>query len=365
MSKQKTLFTLGGSAFVLAIGIVAATNLITNALTPSGGFALQVSPSPLVATVKPGTTTNLELNIRNQGSDTENLKIDLRKFAIDKQSGAVNLADETPVGITDWVSFSRPSFTLESGKTLTEKVRISLPQDTGFSYSFALLISRANGDTLTSPGASIHGSVAVFTLINVDRPGAVRKFEITDFKPSMPIFEYLPADFKVTFKNTGNTIVQPYGNIFIQRGSNDGLPISTLPLNDQHGYLLPGSPRTLTSTWNDGFPVYKTTIGVDGKQKKDLAWDLSKLIDFRFGQYTAKLIAIYNDGQRDVPVASEVTFWVIPWRALLILIVVIAIVLYLFRIVIRRRTQYAMKHTHSDGDKIKVKVKTQNKSTDE
>ncbi|MDP2837693.1 MAG: hypothetical protein Q8O53_00240, partial [Candidatus Moranbacteria bacterium] len=47
--------------------------------------------------------------------------------------------------------------------------------------------------------------------------------------------------------------------------------------------------------------------------------DASKL---RFGKYTAKLLLIYDDGQRDVPIEGEVSFWVVPWRMLIALLVV-------------------------------------------
>lgn len=280
-------------------------------------FSLIVSPSPLVTTAKPGVQTELELKIRNSGTAQEKLKIETCRFAIDETTGKVTLEKDKPSEVSQWVSFSKPTFTVDSGAWATEKVRIAVPKQAGFSYSFALIISRANDQTTIESGRVIKGSVAVFTLINVDRPGAVRKLEATDFTSDHVIYEYLPAQFKTTFKNTGNTIVQPSGNVFIQRGSNDKTPLTAMPVNDAGGYILPGSKRLLTSNWQDGFPVYHTNTEQDGSTKQDLVWDWSKLSNFRIGLYTAKLVAIYDDGHRDVPLEKEVTFWVVPWRILL------------------------------------------------
>ena len=39
-----------------------------------------------------------------------------------------------------------------------------------------------------------------------------------------------------------------------------------------------------------------------------------------------KLVGVYNDGQRDVPIESEITFWILPWKILLGLLIVLVLV---------------------------------------
>jgi hypothetical protein len=307
-----------------------------------GDFSLQVTPSPIVTSVKPGTVTEVELKIRNSGSKAEDLKIEPRSFTIDNTSEEVKLNDTTPPDIADWITFSAPKFKVQPGEWYTQKIIFSLPKDTGFSYSFALIISRQSEPKITEAGRLLKGSVAVFTLVNVDRPGATRKLEAGQFTVSQQIYEYLPAELSVAFKNSGNTIVQPYGNIFIQRGSDDSTPVSTLPVNDKKSYILPDSKRTLKVHWEEGFPVYKT----DKNGQQQLVWDFSgaKLSDIRIGRYTAKLVAVYNDGKRDVPIEGEVTFWVLPWKIMLVVLVFVLIQIALWTVLIvwlvrRRRTK--------------------------
>jgi hypothetical protein len=292
-----------------------------------GNFSLQVTPSPLVLTIKPGETTTTELKIRNNGDKEEKLKIEPKSFTINSDTGDVTLSDGSPGDINSWVSFANPTFTILPGEWFTERITMSLPKDAGFSYSFALVISRANDTTSAKPGeTTVKGSVAVFTLIAVDRPDAKRQVEVVSFVSSKRAYEYLPAEFKTTLKNTGNTIVQPYGNIFVQRSGGSKSPISTLPVNEGKGYILPGSSRTLTTTWSDGFPVNQSTKSADNSQSKNtLLWNWDKLSDFRFGRYTAKLVAVYNDGTRDVPIEAQTTFWIIPWKLLLGALAIIAL----------------------------------------
>jgi hypothetical protein len=347
----RRLFAHIGMALGVGVGIVGLGALTSLAQTPPSDFSLQVTPSPLVTTVKPGQVTNLELKIRNAGTGTESLKIEPRKFSVDKKTGEIAFDDTAVPEVAPWVSFSNPKFSVKPGEWSTQNVRIALPKESGFSYSFVLVISRTNNQKTIESGRLINGSVAVFTLVNVDRPGATRKLEISDFKPTKSVYEYLPAEFNVSFRNVGNTIVQPYGNMFVQRGSSDTTPIATLPVNEKGGYLLPDSPRELKVVWNSGFPVFKAVTKADGSTGQDLTWDWSKLSDFRIGPYTAKLVAIYNDGQRDVPIEREVTFWVIPWRSILILLAVIGLIIFIRHKQIQRKTRKAVKRALDERDK--------------
>jgi hypothetical protein len=315
----------------------------TNAATPQSGFSLQVTPSPLIATVKPGETTSLELKVRNTGTSSEKLIIQPRGFRIDNASGEVKIEENTPPAFSSWISFSEPTMSLKAGEIGTQKVSIAVPKDAGFSYSFVLLIRRAETPSEPIAGRQIQGTVAVFTLLNVDRPGATRKIELTDVSTTQSVYEFLPVTIKLRFKNSGNTIAQPYGNIFIQRKSTDAKPISTLPVNQTRGYLLPGTERILSVDWKEGFAVYETTTDANGIQTKSLKRNPDKLSEFRFGKYTAKVVAVYNDGQRDVPIEKDITFWVVPWRAIGIALLLLLGVIFTGRFFIKRKTEKAVR----------------------
>ncbi len=85
---------------------------------------------------------------------------------------------------------------------------------------------------------------------------------------------------------------------------------------------MPQSSRTYKVSWTDGFPKYvpKTKDGqevkdANGQPEWELKWDLNESLNkLRFGEYTAKLVMLYDDGRRDVPQQASASFWVIPWR---------------------------------------------------
>ncbi len=337
-------------SWILASAVLAAAVLpalvlpgIADAASADDGFSIQVSPSPLVATITPGKQSTLDLQIRNTDSSAQALKMGLRSFSVSETTGAVDLGSSAPKDVAQFVSFSDPTFTAQPGQLFTQHVIINTPSSAGFTYSFAITVSLQNPPKAQKGSSTIHGSVAVFTLLSVDRPGASRKLTLSQFSATKHVYEYLPASVSIKLKNTGNTLVQPRGTLFIERHDTDKTPLATIQLNQAGGYILPNSSRILTSDWNDGFPHYQVTTDASGKTTKKLSWAGGDFTKIRIGRYTAKLVAVYDDGGRDVPINAEVTFWVIPWRILLIVIAFIAIIVVGIVTIVRKSSK-AIKH---------------------
>lgn len=307
--------------FIGTVVGLASASLVAfsgQAAAAEGEFYLQVSPSPLVLTLKPSQTTTHDLKVRNAGSQAEKLTIAPRAFKINDATGEVAFEDtKKPAEIGEWVSFSSTNFTVQPGEWFTQKVTIAVPESAGFSYSFALVITRQDTPAAKDAGRELKGSVAIFTLVNIDKPGATRTLQLEKLSTTSGLYEYLPATIDVKLKNTGNSIVRPDGNVFIQRTANDTEPITALPVNKNDGYILPGSTRTLSIDWTDGFPGVRQSTDSSGQTRNESDWNFANFSKIRFGYYTAKLVAVYNDGQRDIPVVGEVGFWVIPWKILL------------------------------------------------
>lgn len=310
---------------------------VADAAAADEGFAVQVSPSPLVETIKPGVTSTFDLQIRNTNSRSQVLKMGLRSFTVGAQSGEVKLGTSAPADVSKFVTFSDPTFTVQAGQIFTQHVVIATPSTAGFTYSFAINISQQNPPKAQQGSSAIRGSVAVFTLLSVDRPGAVRKLELSQLSATKHVYEYLPANIAVTFKNTGNTLVQPKGTIFIQRNSKDKTSLAAIQLNKSGGYILPGSRRVLTTAWSDGFPHYKPE-GTD-PAKQSLSWSGGDFTKLRFGHYVAKLVAVYDDGEHDVPISAEIGFWIIPWRIILVGLFILLIIIVGFVTIIRKSSK--------------------------
>ena len=285
----------------------------------ASGINLVASPLPIVLSAKPGETVTTELRVKNGGTTTERLQVRLMKFSSNNQ-GEVKLEDKAKGDdYFDWVSFSPNQFNAEPNKWNSVKMTIKLPQTAAFGYYYAVSFSRANqvAEETTNTAAKLEGQLITFVLLEAKVPGAKRELKAQSFTANKSTYEFLPSTLTIKLKNTGNIHVSPTGNIFIYKGSKS---IATLDVNPGKGNVLPNSARSFTADWKDGFPVYEPNK--DGKKdkqgnpKQSLKWDLSKITKLRFGKYTAKMVMVYDDGQRDIPIEATVSFWVIPWRVI-------------------------------------------------
>jgi hypothetical protein len=215
-----------------------------------------------------------------------------------------------------WMSASPSAFIVQPGDWQDIDITFNPPADAGLSYYYSILFQRSSSKM--RPGeAVIQGSPAVLSVANVNSPYAVRQLDLLSFKAKHAVVEYLPQRFDIQMRNSGNVHLIPAGNIFIDgQGQTD---IAVMSVNPKLLTVLPESSRTLDVTWTDGFPI---TDSVDTQKLPGLHflssfWDFSKADRFRIGKYTAHLLLVYDNGERDIPIESFVTFWVIPWKIIL------------------------------------------------
>ena len=308
---------------ISAVLMVAVSSPVYAQQSDDQEFDIQVTPATLPVTLKPNTVKKVTVGVRNLSNHSETLTPRLSGFKVDQRSQKITLDHKVPANMSAWVTFSDSQLSLKAGESKNLEITYDTPSNVGFSYTAAITLSRAGEDSAASgTNTSLRGTIAIFNLINIDRPGAKRELTIESLKSSQGTYEFLPGTFVLTVKNTGNVIDQPAGNVFIQRSAGDAEPITTLAINAEGSYILPGNTREITATWKDGFPSYVTKNG-----EKHLVWNWRNANDLRFGRYIAKAVLVYNDGQRDVPVINSVSFWVLPWRIIIISLILIVVIL--------------------------------------
>lgn len=334
----------------LPTGVLAATAALTRPVAP---LNLTTSPLPITLDAKPGQTVSTDIKVKQSGGDDETLMVHLLKFGAYGTDGKPALSEFGPEDDwSSWVKFDKTTFDAPNNVWETVHMTITFPMSAAFEYNYAVEFLRA-GDTI-APASNGHvttglaGGTAVLVLANVDAPGAHRSLQLVSFGAEHKIVEFLPDTFDVNLYNNGNVYLQPLGSIFITQGRNQ---VAELVFNLAQGNILAGTHRVYQTTWIDGFPHYEVASGKDGKTILDrhgkvevaLNWGLATetstadptsdastgnvtlktessnpLSRIRFGEYTARLVAVYTDDfGRDVPVTSQITFWVIPWRLLL------------------------------------------------
>jgi hypothetical protein len=341
---------------LLGLLLAALAVLPTPQALAAEGFNVITSPLPIKLTTAPGTTVQTELRIKNQGSQAEGIKVGLMKFGASGETGQPNLFELTPRdSYASWVHFSPQQFTAQPNVWNTIKMTINVPADAALGYYMAVTYSPAVQPGVKG-GTSLKGSAATLVLLDVKSPNEKRALQLADFTADHKVYEYLPANFSIKLRNTGNIYLTSTGNIFILKGNK---VIDTLDFNAAGGSVLPQSNRVFKVPWSNGFPVFKDRLvddkpvtGKDGVLKQDLKWDFSQANKYRFGKYTAKLLIAYDDGKQDVPLESTLTFWVIPWKMLLILLLVLVLIGFgifvLIRSTFRRAKQGRGKPQHAD-----------------
>lgn len=285
---------------------------------------LTVSPVSLSIETNPGETTKSEIKIRNNATSSEQLQISIGTFSADANGEKPKILDPKP-GDTfiPWLQVDQTPFVINPGEWKTMSVEFAPPKEASLSYYYTIMVKRTSTVKGSDGKAVVSGVPAILVLATVNSPDAVRQLEVESFRAKDAFLEYLPQEFEVTLKNTGNVHLSPSGNIFLDgQGKKD---LAVLSLNPAASLVLPGTSRKFTISYEDGFPVYtvqtegeKDIQKTNGQLDRKLKWDFSKADRLRIGKFTAHLLMVYDNGTRDVPVESFVSFWVIPWKLLLI-----------------------------------------------
>jgi len=318
----------------LSVVIVVFGTLIVAPSALAANFNLTTSPLPVLLSAKPGSSVSTDLRIQNSSTAPATIKVELKKFKANGTTGSPEILSRGPGdSFFDWVRFSTTSFYAQPGQWTTIKMNIDVPPTAAFGYYYAVIFSQDTGGTsskATQPGSKVNAGTAVLVLLNAQAPGEKQQLNVTKFSSVHKVYEYLPATFNVVVKNTGNIYTAPSGTIFIKKGKQT---LAQLDINPGSGNILPGTSRSFSATWNDGFPVFKPKLvngqvqtNKNGQQQMSLTWDFGHANHFRFGHYTAHLVAVYNNGTSDVPISGDVSFWVVPWKILPVIIVVVALV---------------------------------------
>lgn len=293
--------------------------------------SLTISPSTLLLETDPSVPITSSFQVFNNSTENEYLKVSLLKFSADETGSAPILREFIAEDeYKDWLKFNTESFVVEPSTWETVQVTFSPPEYAALSYYYAIVVSRQSSLEPQEGETAVVGAPALLTLVTVRSPYAKQELQLKSFKATKKLFEFLPVEFELTVQNTGNIHIAPIGNIFIDGLNKKG--IGLIEINKTNGLILPGSTRTYTLAWEEGFPKYvpetadgKIVLNEDGSQKTKLKWDFSQAHLLRIGKYTGHLIFIYDNGERDIPTEAKVSFWVLPIRILLALFVVISL----------------------------------------
>jgi hypothetical protein len=305
---------------VVALGVILSAVLLTPLATvqaytiskvtaeEQGDFVLE--PGKMEVVVNPGEKVTKYIAVTNRINDTIDFQIEVEDFvgSRDRDTPVTLLGDDrSPTSFKDGLIPEISAFSLKFGERITLPITIDVPVDAQpGGYYASVLVSNAPSKDQAGSGDSatvrtkIVSRLGVLFFIRVRGPvnedGALQDFKVAG--PKKPLYSKAPEGFEILFENTGTIHLVPYGLITIK--NTFGSPVATLAVDAY--FSLPSSLRY-----------------------RDISWP-SK--GFHIGRYTATLNL--NRGYGDIIDTKVISFWIIPWKVLIITIGVIILLTLLF-----------------------------------
>ncbi len=204
--------------------------------------------------------------------------------------------DDQTSTLAGWIFLESTIITVAAEQTAEVPFTIEVPEDAPPGGHFAAMLIGTKSLGSDENRNNVETSQVVTSLVflrvtgDINESGSIREFRSVD-----KVVERPEVDFSLRFQNDGNVHILPQGEIriFNMWGQERGV----LPVNRQtmFGNVLPDSIREYRFNWSG-------------------EWSLADM-----GRYKAVATLAYGQDSRQF-VNSETSFWLIPWKILLLVI---------------------------------------------
>lgn len=314
--------------FVLASAVMA----VSFVLSVSSAKAFAVSPVLYDYTLDPGASIQGTMRISNDTNQRQTYYTSIQNFVPQGEEGQQEFVQEAvPSGLMTWIGLDRPTVMLDPGESADFGWAVRIPQNAEPGGHYAAVFFSTIPDGAAGSAVGVGAKTGVLFLVNVNgnirEAASIESFTVLD-RNRIPATKLnrLPAHFEVRMRNQGSVHLRPEGTITFTNMF--GSRVGSSPLNATNGRVLPNSVRRLYSSWG---PL---DVESSGGFFDELVGEAK---GFALGKYTATLEATY--GRTSQRATATATFWVIPWRlllvALLALIGLVALIKGYNRLVVR------------------------------
>ncbi len=277
--------------------------------TPISAEALTLTPIRLEISGDPGETINHEITLINEGDVSENFYSSFANFTANGETGnPVFTSDNT--GIATWIQ-APYSVSLAPGLSEVVNITITIPENADPGGYFGTIFW-GNKPEVTRPGeVSIGSKTGILILLSVNgdvkESGGLLDFDTKDGKK---FFSSLPVTFSYRFQNNGDDRIKPEGNIVIRNTFR--IKDAEFSANKVEGNILPTQIRQFETVFvGSGKHASQESRDVDGFFKK-VKYERQ---NFALGWYTAKINLTFGESLQTAE--DKVSFFVFPWRFLL------------------------------------------------
>lgn len=261
-----------------------------------------------------GQTETYDIGVTNVSSGDLTVFMVVNDFESDDETGQprllVNAEEPSPFSLAQYVTLPE-TFTLAPNENRIVPVTVSLPDDVAPGGYFGAVRFAAGVEGEEAQNISLAASVGSLLLVSVAGDvqegmelGFIEARQTQDdgTKKSGSFFETAPDIVAVNLRNTGNSILKPFGQVTIKNIFGNEVANYEFNGGQLRGNVLPQSARTF----------------------EDSVSGLGSI-----GRFSIEANISYGEGGGNI-ITANTTFWVIPWKILIGVLIVIAALVWFF-----------------------------------
>lgn len=294
------------TAFVAVSVLVSTVPLRAQSDGPAQG--IQISPVLVELNADKNRSYTLTLTVTNVTAGTLDLTSEVNDFRAKDETGNPEVIiggepDNASYSFAQWVE-PIPDITLKSKESRVITAEVNVPDNAEAGGHYGVI--RFSG---TPPGQSpdnVSMSASVGCLVLTRVAGEINEsLDLSDLFVAQNdqeggTFERGPVNIVERITNTGNVHLKPVGNAVVKNMF--GKTIASLQINNTGGNVLPDSTRRFEQTL----------------ENKNMLGRYSVEVDMAYGTTGGVLL-------------GNTTFWVIPYKLIILLLVIIALLIWLSR----------------------------------
>ncbi len=306
-------------SFVVALGLIFISVIFAKPIffnnparaqnSASAGHGFQISPVLVELNADPGKQYTISIKLKNVTANTLSTKSQVNDFGAKGENGDpeifLNEKEKSTYSLKSWVD-KIPSYTLKSQESKTIPITINIPSNAEPGGHYGVVRFTGVAPELAGDESEVALSGSIGTLLLVRVSGGVKEgLKLEDFFTTQngkksSFFEKGPISLVERIKNTGNVHIKPTGTVVVK--DMFGKTKASLKVNEPPKNILPDSIRRFEQELN----------------KKWL-----------FGRYTVDLNLAYGT-------TGQTTFWVIPWKLIVVALLSIVALFFFLRFVVKK-----------------------------
>lgn len=327
-SYMKRTLVLSGCLLLVAGLLVSALFVGSKPVLAEGAQAFSISPPLIELNAGPGQTVKASIKFTNVSGEELLIKTQINDFGAKNETGEPNIifedTENSGYSLRQWVQ-SPPPFKIKAHESKTVDFPIVVPAQAEPGGHYAVIRFTGTSPSLEESGVALTASIGTLVLLqvsgDVQEQAGVAEFYSAIYAANSVgskkgMFETGPIAFVQRLENSGNVHLKPTGTIEISNMF--GRSVATLRVNgdptdpnNPPKSVLPGSIRRF-------------------EQTLDKKW--------LFGRYSATIKLSYGQGQK--PLEQTITFWVIPYKLIVIILMAGTALFFGLRWAIKRYNAY-------------------------